>query len=163
MRNLSRLPNLGISVEAIGDWAGVQTFLDNLPRYLDSSAKWGQRKAAERLVKIVKGHMDAQDLGWEASTTASGDPRTLFDSGLYRQSIKTWQVSGTRLIGVKKDIYNRQGLPVWQYAALHEWKSFNGGPYRALWTPSVQEMGGPAGFKKIIETAIQNKIRRESP
>lgn len=154
------VPN--IILTPIGDWAGVESRLRRLPVDLKSSAAWGQRKAAEKLVKIVKGHIDNQDLGWAPlkNPESSGDPRVLVDYGTYRDNIKTWQKNNTRYVGVKKDVINHRGERVWMVAALHEFKSYHGGPYRALWTPSVKEMGEAKGVANIIEAAIAKKILR---
>lgn len=162
--NSLKFPAPEILVTSFGNWAGVEDTLQKLPTILKTSALWGQRKASERLVKILKGHIDNQDLGWEelVNPESSGDPRILVDYGTYRDNIKTWQKNNVRYVGVKKDVINHGGERVWMIAALHEFKSFNGGPYRALWEPSLKELGGPRGVTKIIEGVIANKIRKLS-
>lgn len=149
-----------IFFEKIGDWAKVEKTLAALPLAIKASADWGQRKVAEKLVKIVKGHIDNQDLGWAPliHPQLSGDPRILVDYETYRNNIKTWQKGGSRYVGVKKDVRNRKGIETWYYAAIHEYKSYHGGPYRALWGPSIKEIGGAQGVRKTIEEAIGKKI-----
>lgn len=149
-----------ILIETFGDWAGVELKLSNLADDIKASAMWGQRKAAEKLVKIVKGHIDNQDLGWTplVNPQNSGDPRILVDYSTYRDNIKTWQKNYSRYVGVKKDVLNNRGEKVWMVAAIHEYKSYTGGPQRALWGPSTEELGGPTGITKIIHTAIRNKL-----
>lgn len=156
------IPVPEISFTTIGDWAGVQRQFQELPQKLKASSMWGQRKAAEKLVKILKGHIDNQDLGWTplAFPERSGDPRVLVDYQTYRNNIKTWQKGGERYIGVKKDVVSKNGNRTWQIAAVHEYKSYNGGPYRALWGPSVKELGGAMGVRDIIQNAIMLKALR---
>lgn len=161
MLNKNSLSHPNILIEPIGDWAGVKRKLNRLPYALKAASLWGQRKAGEKLVKIVKGHIDKQDLGWTPlkDPGRSNDPRVLVDQGTYRDNIKTWQKNYTRYVGVKKGVVNTRGEQVWLIASLHEFKSYNGGPYRALWEPSIEEMGGAKGVANIISKAIENKIR----
>lgn len=153
-------PIPAIVVEPFGNWQEVEARIAGLPRAIKASAVWGQRKAAEKLVKIVKGHIDNQDLGWTPlkRPELSGDPRILVDYGTYRDNIKTWQKNYTRYVGVKKDVINHRGERVWMVAALHEFMSYHGGPYRPLWGPSVEELGGSKGIAGIIEQAISRKL-----
>jgi hypothetical protein len=162
MLDSNRLPSPEVTIGTFGDWAGVTAELNRLPATLKSSALYGQRKAAEKLLKIVKGHIDNQDLNWAPliRPDLSNDPRILVDNETYRNNIKTWQVGGQRFVGVKRDVINTRGQFVWMVAALHEFKSYNGGPFRGLWTPSVEEMGGAAGVRDIIGKVIFNKISK---
>jgi hypothetical protein len=158
---LERVPIPTIQIKKVGDWGKAEYKLSALPLALRTSALWAQRKIAEKLVKIVKGHIDAQDLGWDpkANPDLSNDPRVLVDQGLYRNNISTWQEGYQRYIGVKKHITNTQGVPVYRYAALHEFLSYNGGPYRALWGPSIEELGGTSGMSSEMSRVINNKMR----
>lgn len=144
----------------IGDWAGVTAALYALPKVLRSSADWGNRKAAEKLVKIAKAHIDNQDLGWPglSSSTNSGDPRILVDSEDMRNSIKAWRQNYKYYAGIPMTAYNSRGIRIADYAIMHEF-GFGNMPQRALWGPSLKDLGGREGIKKIVSDAIYNKIK----
>lgn len=150
-----------IEFNLIGQWAGVADALDMLPAEIQSSAVWGQRKVAERLIRIVKGHINDQDLGWEPldPKTNSGDPRILVDYEDYYSAIKAWKDLGTYYAGVPRTAKNRRGISIAFYAQLHEYGTSRM-PARPLWEPSFQEMGGNAGVNAIVATAIYNKIKK---
>ncbi len=147
-----------------GNWIGVTHSIKTLPLLVMSAGIWGQQKAANRLIRIVRGHLFAQDLGWQqlSSDTIRQKQGTavLLDSYTYQRSIKTWRKGLTRYTGVPADAYYPDGTSVALVATIHEWRSYNGGPYRALWGPSIDEMGGAAGIASIVAVAIQSKIRR---
>lgn len=150
-----------IEITLFGDWQRIQTALSNLPRTVMSSAAWGQRNAAEKLVRIVKDHINHQDLGWPArvDTTNSNDPRILVDYGDYYGAIKAYSDKGIYYAGVKRDAFNRAGTRISDYAVVHEygWGSI---PRRALWGPSFKEMGGDRGIKETVMKAIHAKIKK---
>lgn len=145
-----------ITFTPVGDWTGVVIGLRALPGLVKSGGVWGQRKAAEKLVKIVKGHIDNQDLGWIPSM-GGGDPRTLVDTELYRNSIKAWKSGDSYYAGVPTNLYYPNGNQVSTVAAEHEF-GLGKNIERPLWRPSVDELGGAEGVKKIIGKAIFNRI-----
>lgn len=155
-----------ISFEKVGGWKKADILMDNLNPALIASQMWGERKVAEMLLRIVKGHLKNQDLGWQALSRDTlfkkrGDGRVLVWTESYLNSIKTWQQKGVRFVGVNKDATHPEtGNPIWQIAQIHEYKSYNGGPYRALWGPSYEEIGGNAGVRAIITRVIYNKMRK---
>ena len=119
----------------------------------------GQRKAAERLVKIVREHLNKQDLGWaeRSSTTNSGDSRILVDYGEYYDAIKAWRKNDIYYAGVKNDAYNHRGIQISKYAAYHEYGTSTE-PARPLWGPSMGDLGGSKGVRKIVIDSIYRKI-----
>lgn len=147
-----------INLRLTGNWIGARNGLASLPLILHSSSMWGQRKAAEKLVKIVKGHINNQDLNWAplSSSTNSGDPRILVDTQAYLNSIKAWRQNYVYNVGVPLSAYNHRGISISEIATRHEYGF--GVPQRPLWIPSVQELGGPKGVAKIVSRAIFNKI-----
>lgn len=149
-----------IEFKLVGDWRGAQRALDQLPRQVKTAALWGQEKAARKLVRIVKAHIDTQDLGWEprAANTNSNDPRTLVDTEAYYNSIKVWRSSGTYFAGVKRSEYDSKGRRISDYAIYHEFGGPNL-PRRPLWGPSMVDLGGGRGVRKIVLTAIYNKVK----
>jgi hypothetical protein len=149
-----------IGVSFIGDWTGVQAGLTALPQILKSSADWGNRKAAEKLVKIAKAHIDNQDLGWPAlsSSSNSGDPRILVDTEDMRNSIKAWRQNYKYYAGIPMNAHNSRGIRIADIAIMHEF-GYGNMPQRSLWGPSIQDLGGRKGIQKIVSDAIYNKIK----
>jgi hypothetical protein len=147
-----------ITFTTFGDWAGAVIGLNALPSMIRSSGSYGQRKAAEKLVKIVKGHLNNQDLGWVKlnSKTESGDPRILVDTELYYRSIKAWKQGQNYYAGVPSTARYPKGNRVSHVATIHEFGY--GVPERPLWRPSIEEMGGAEGIRRIIGTVIFNKV-----
>ena len=81
-----------IQIKTIGLWQRELRKMRYLPRDIHVSAMWGQQKAANRLVEIVKGHLERQDLSWaplaESTKRTKYDWRTLIESETYINNIK---------------------------------------------------------------------------
>ena len=150
-----------IVIEKFGNWEAAARGLAVLGPELASAAMWGQQKAAEKYIKIVKGHIDNQDLGWVplSENTNSGDTRILVDTEAYRSAIKAWRTGYVYYAGVKSSATNHRGTSIVDYATMHE-HGWGHVPKRALWEPSYHEMGGAAGMTAIITAAIYNKLQR---
>ena len=150
-----------IDIELEGDWPGVSLALKSLPLAVRSSAIWGQRKATEQLVKTVKKHINAQDLGWQPRSAKRmfGDPRILVDEEAYYGAIKAWKEGDTYIAGVPSNATNSKGDRIVDYALMNE---FGGGnlPSRPLWGPSIEELGGPSGLRSIVTVAIYQKLAK---
>lgn len=156
---------LVVEFKPFGNWNEVSNVLSNLPKELESSALWGQRKAGEELVRIVKKHLAIQDLNWTplapSTIKRKGHSKILIDTYAYYSAIETWQKNKQRYVGVKNNKVNSKGKRIANIAAIHEIRSYKEGkPYRALWGPSVNEMGGGKGIARIIEEAIFNKVKK---
>jgi len=132
---------VGLHFKKLGPWAWANMSLKMLGPELYASALWGQRKAAERYIKIVKGHIDNQDLGWVPldRATNSGDDRILVDTEAYRNSIKAYRKGGVYHAGVKRGATNSRGISINDYATAHEhgW----GVPRRPLWNLHLERWG----------------------
>lgn len=150
-----------VEFKLTGNWSIVNNRLKALPLEVESSATWGQRKAAEMIVRLAKAHINNQDLGWRprAATTNSGDSRILVDSEDYFKTIKAWKQGPVYYAGVPRTKYNWRGVPIHEYAILHEF-GYNGVPARPLWRPVYKEVGGKRGIANIVKKAIQNKIAK---
>ena len=150
-----------ITFKKFGKWQQATIGLKTLGPELRASAMWGQRKAAEKYIKIVKGHIDNQDLGWVQldGDTNSGDPRILVDTEAYRSAIKAWRSGYKYHAGVPKGAVNWRGVSIVDYATLHE-HGWGDMPKRPLWEPSYVEMGGKAGIKAIMTAAIYAKMSK---
>jgi hypothetical protein len=151
-----------IRFKFFGDWVGYTNKIRNLSPDLYASMLYGQRKAATRLAAVVVGHLKNQDIpGWEPkmNPSASGDTRTLIDTGTYLNNIRAWRDNFSYYVGVKRGIKSSSGVEVARYAMIHEAKSYTtGGPYRPLWGPSVEEMGGAEGMRDIVKAVIIKKL-----
>lgn len=150
-----------IQFEFIGNWAIAGLVLKKLPQLLKSSGVYGQRRAAESIIKIAKAHINNQDLGWAPRSERSeqGDPRILVNSEAYYGAIRAWKKGDEYYAGVPKDSYNSKGISIVEYALAHEY-GFGNMPERPLWEPSFKEIGGKKGVERIIKTAIKAKIAR---
>jgi len=150
-----------IEFEFIGNWIVAGRALKKLPEILKSSGIYGQRRAAELLVKIAKAHINNQDLGWapRAERSQAGDSRILVNSEAYYGAIRAWKKGDEYFAGVPKDSFNAKGISIVEYALAHEY-GFGDMPERPLWEPSLREIGGKKGIEKIIKMAIKNKINK---
>jgi hypothetical protein len=148
-----------IEIRLEGDWRKTRRFLNVLPFTLKSAAAKGERAAAEKLVRIVRGHIKRQDLGWQPNADDKDGDMILVDSGLYLSSIKSWKASNGYMAGVPNSVYNTQGVRVADYAVYNEF-GFGKGPARPLWGPSVEEMGGSKGIRDIITRSIALQVSK---
>lgn len=148
-----------IEMKFFGNWLIAGRVLQKLPGILKSSGVYGQRRAAELLVKIAKAHINNQNLGWapRSDRSVAGDARILVNSESYYGAIKAWKSGDEYYAGVPKDAFNAKGISIVQYALAHEY-GFGNMPQRPLWEPSFKELGGRKGMGGIIKKAIQNKI-----
>lgn len=144
-----------------GDWKKTQRILAKLPIDLKVVSLQGQRKAAEKIARIAKAHINNQDLGWapRADNTKSLDDRILVDSETYLRSIKAWRAGNTYYVGVPKGTYNYRGIDVADYAVYHEY-GFGKNIARPLWGPSFRDVGGKKGVTEIIVKAMAERIRK---
>lgn len=146
-----------------GNWNNLAAKLGRLPRIVREAALAGEKKAAKKLVQIVKRHLNEQDLGWveRAEGSHSSDSRILVDTGMYLKSIQAWKPgnSNSYFIGVPKSKYNSKGVRVADYAVYHEF-GFGRVPARPLWAPSFKEMGGAKGVQRIIMEVLLSRLGR---
>ncbi len=142
-----------------GRWDLISQGFSGLDARIQSSAVWGQRKAAELIVKTAKAHINNQDLGWvpRSATTHSGDNRILVDTESYYGAIKAWKQGSTYHAGVPTSAVNTIGTPIYVYAIAHEY-GLGRVPARPLWRPTLKELGGKKGLQMIVKAAIAKKI-----
>lgn len=138
-----------------GNWSVPGDAFRGMPRMVKKAGQDAQKKTAEKIVKLAKKHIRAQDLGWKPSQKASG--KTLIDTGAYYDAIKAWKQGDAYLAGVPLGATNAKGVPIFIYALVHEYGSSNV-PRRPLWRPVYQEMGGKKGLAKAVKDAVRKKI-----
>jgi hypothetical protein len=150
-----------IEFVVLGNWERVTRAIEDLPKSIRVASVRGQKKAAEKLIKIVKGHINNQDLGWfqRSDSTHSGDSRILVDTEAYLNAIKFWRVGELYYAGVKRTAFNSKGERISDYALINEFGSARI-PARPLWGPSFEEMGGEKGIKRIVSREIHNQARK---
>lgn len=150
-----------IEFQIFGDWTKVRRGLAKLPRDVKEAAIEGQRQVAERLVKVVKGHINKQDLGWapRSENSIAGDPRILVNTEAYLNSIKAFRKGGMYFAGVPRSAKDSEGRSIAEYAVYHEEGTRNM-PARKLWEPSIKEAANPAKVKQIVTRAIFNKVKQ---
>lgn len=165
--NSNDIPRLHISL--FGDWDRTVRMVNSLENGIKVASYKAQMKVCKEIEKRVKAHLRNNDLGWTAldadyakkKSSHNLDGRTLIAYGAYYHAITTWTPSGRNIVnvGVKKGKYTqkigggRSKLEIAAIAAIHE---FSTGklPRRPLWNPTIQEMGGPNGIKKMYVNSL---------
>lgn len=163
-----------IKFELFGDWDKVTRVLHSLGPKVKIASKAAQHKVGTVIVKKVRGHIMNQDLGWQEldpeyagrKAKAGRSSKVLISYGAYFNNIKVWYSGQMLLIGVKKGILTRQlnGKPskidVATIAGLHEFSSGRRFARRPLWNPSIMEIGGAKGIKKMFMHSLVWYLRK---
>ena len=155
-----------ITFELFGNWQREIFKTSVLGIDIKMAARAGQRMAAEKLMRLVKRHLRNQDLKpWDQLTPQYAKRKranadlVLIHEEHYYNNIKAWQKGWVWYVGVKRGVTNENGIEVARIAAIHEDKALTqGGPQRALWGPSIDEMGGTRGIRKMIIQRIAKKL-----
>lgn len=154
-----------MEITLFGDWAGAQRFIKNLAPNIRASVLYGQKKAAEQIVKAVKGHIRDQKppdgVVWEplsASTiNRKGHSDYFIDTLSYYDSIEVWREAYTYYCGVKRGVKNKQGVEISYIANILEFGT-NKIPSRALWGPVIDQ----TPVNKIVMDVLEKKLRLEA-
>lgn len=176
------IPKPRIEITLFGSWEETMRVMGSLGRVVKQCSLKAQMKVCREIAQKVKGHLRNQDLGWrplnpeyaERKEEAGFDSRTLIGAGTYYNNIDVWSNRQQKMafVGVKKGIRTisvtgkRSKLDVATIAYIHE---FGGRkiPKRALWNPTIQEIGGAQGIKAMYTRSLyywlrMNKIPVES-
>lgn len=164
-----------VEISLFGDWDKTIRIIQKLGPSIKQASIKAQLKVCKEIQKVVKAHLRNQDLGWkqlspeyEAKKEQKGlDHRILMAWGTYYDSIEVWRKGNQHMVfvGVKKGIYTRdlQGrksrLDVATIAAIHEFSSGKKIPRRALWNPSIREIGGIKGIQKMYLGSLTYWLR----
>lgn len=170
---MPKVPN-DLQIKPFGDWVGAYKVFSKLSPKIKEAVVEAQAKVGLKIVKKVQSHLARQDLGWKplnkrykAEKTRLGvDTRTLLSRWTYFKNIKMWhRKNGWDVyIGVKKGIYGRRPdgkknkYDVSTIAIFHEFG--RRGRKRPLWGPTMQELGGKRGIRKLYKEAIASKLKR---
>lgn len=166
-----------IKFELFGRWAETMKVLGRLSPEIKEASIKAQMKVGREIVKKVKAHLRNQDLGWAPLDTDYArrksrlglDTRTLISWGTYYNAIEMW-TSGNKhlmMIGVRSGIYTRSPngrkskLEVAKIAAIHEFARGKKMPKRPLWNPTIAEMGGVNGIKKMYINSLVYHLSRK--
>ena len=145
----------------VGNWSGVELALKALPLALKASAMWGQRKSAEKFVKLVKGHIKNADLGLPSKTYSSSDSRPLINDETYLNNVKSWRSKGIYYAGIPAGIIHPSAkMDIAILASILEHGLRSDLPARPLWTMSYQEFGGPKAAQDEVVRAVKNKVAK---
>ena len=148
-----------IEFKMTGNWSVAQSELKNLAPRVRSAGAGAQRKIAQKIARLAKEHIMAQDLNWAPKSRESSNSRVLYDSGAYYHSIRSWKQGNTYYSGVPLGAVNHKGTPIILYALTHEFgSSARGIPARPLWRPVYKEVGGRKGIAQVVRAAILQKI-----
>lgn len=137
-----------MSLKKIGNWKGVEKFVNNLGANMDKARIIILKRWALKAEAIAKLHINKQDLNWTKldPKTISMKVRKGFSENIlvmtssYFQSITSWVDGDTGYAGVQKKARNEKGEELADIAATHEYGSRSGNiPARPLWQPTYNE------------------------
>jgi|SRR5882757_5157995 len=164
-----------IKFKLFGQWDKTISVVTQLSPAIKRASLKAQLKICQDIAKRVRKHIKNQDLNWQPLTqeyetrkeTAGLSGRTLEAYGNYYNNIQAWQVSNQNYayVGVKKGIYTRNisgrrsKYDIATIAAIHELSSGHIIPKRALWNPTIAEMGGAPGLKKEFVKHLIGNLR----
>lgn len=159
-----------IKFELFGQWDKTLSVMKNLGRDVKESSIKAQMKVGKEIIKRIKGHIRNQDLGWrplsnkymQKKQAAGLSGGTLIGYKTYYDNLKVWQSGNRRYvnIGVKRGIYTKETngksskLEVAMIAAVHEFSSGKRIPKRPLWNPTIAEIGGAQGIKRMFTNSL---------
>lgn len=166
--NQGYIPRL--KLELFGRWDETIKILQKLSPEIKAASIKAQMKVGNQIALKVKAHLRNQDLGWKPLSPDYADSKskkglgtkTLYSYGAYYDAIEVW-VSGNRHlinIGVRAGMYTKDlrgkksKLEIAKIAAVHEFSNGKKIPRRPLWNPTIAEIGGVKGIKKMYINSL---------
>lgn len=152
-----------LKINTIGNWGGVMKAFTEMGFDINQAAKNGQISAAKKILKLVKNHIQKQDLPWEQlqrSTIRRKNSSDIYlDTHIYFESINYWWENKIIKIGVKRGISYPSNGP--EVAQVGIWMELGTKymPARPVWGPSIEELG-KEGIKNIVADTIVRKLER---
>lgn len=166
-----------INFRLFGQWDQTMNIIKRLEPEIKQSSIKAQLKVAKVISALVRRHLRDQDLGWQvlsykyaAKKAEMGlSDNTLMAYQTYYKNIKVWRSGNRHLvnIGVKRGIYTtelsgkKSKMDVATIAAIHEFSSGRKIPKRPLWNPSIEEIGGADGIKKMYINSLLWHLREK--
>lgn len=168
-------PSLGINFKPFGRWDQTMRVIHNLKPAIKAASLAAQMSVCREISRRVKGHLKNQDLSWRplsprylAQKEKKGyDERILLASGSYYHAIEVFTKGNQKIafVGVKRGVYGKtlkgkkSRMQIADIAAIHEF-SYNAKRRRPLWNPTIRELGGAKGIKKLYEHYFYNQLKR---
>lgn len=164
-----------VEFKLFGQWDETIRILNKLSPRIKECSLIAQMKICKEICKRVKGHIKNQDLSWQPLSVNYAkrksdhglDGGILNAYGNYYNNVEAWQKSNQHFafVGVKKGKYTRgingkrSKLDIATIAAVHEFSSGRRIPRRPLWNPTIAEMGGAPGLKKLYVKHLVGSLR----
>lgn len=164
-----------VKFKLFGQWDESIDILNRMGKEVKQASLKAQFKICQDIAKRVKKHIKNQDLNWqplspiyEQRKEAAGlSGRILEAYSNYYNNISVWSIGnqGYAYVGVKKGIYTRnlQGkrstYDLATIAAIHELSQGKKIPRRPLWNPTIAELGGAPGLKKMFVSSLIGHLR----
>lgn len=164
-----------LSFKLFGQWAQTIDVVNKLGPAIKEGSLKAQMKICRDIAKRVKKHIKLQDLNWQplnpeyaqnkVAAGANGNILEAFDN--YYNSIGVWTTGtqGYAMVGVKKGFYTknlsgkRSKYDIATIAAIHELSQGRKIPRRALWNPTIAELGGAPGLKAAFIKHLVGALR----
>lgn len=175
-KNFNTGPGGKLQIKLLNNFEQTIKVINKLSPEIKRCSIKAQLKVCQVIEKAVKTHLLNQDLNWRKLSSkyakrkrAKGrDSRTLLSTLTYYNSITTWQPGNQHvvMVGVKSGIYTRglngkkSRLEVAKIAALHEFSTGKRLPKRPLWNPTIAQLGGSTGIKKLYVKHLVATLRR---
>lgn len=164
-----------MSVKRTGDWEAARQAMLALQPVIEQACDEGMMKIGLKGEALAKGHVSADDLGWDRLKPATiaykirkgYHEAPYLMTGTYFQSITSWhdKVKGIVYAGVKKGVVhvNDDGstTQVADIAEKLEFGSRDGSQVeRPLWRPVTKEVKQWIRMRNPIKTAINQKLSK---
>ena len=152
-----------LQFKPFGDWNGATWKITKLPVSIKQAVMDGQEAAGNKLIKIVRKHIIAQDLPSFSQypkvrpAHLSGVSDLLIDSTNYLQSLAVWRKQSVLYVGVKSSAREPNGVETARVAFWLE-TGTKTIPARPVWEPSIGEIGDADGLNKIVQKKLEAKL-----
>lgn len=137
-------------VNKIGDWGKVTKIVSSLKKTFEKVRLRHLTWIKDEAVSIIKAHIDAQDLNWEALSNEyrKAKQKEGFDGDIYKRTGRFIESIEGRLVdresvfvGIKNGARSQDGEDLAMIAAVLEYGSRGKNiPARPLWEPSMEEV-----------------------
>lgn len=164
-----------LQFKLVGNWDKVIKTVQSVSPAVKKAGIYAQIKICEKVKQRVQYHLANQDLGWKAISPKTAkkkasknlDSRTLIAYGQYYYAIEVWRPGSQHIVnvGVKRGRYTftlsgkRSRIDIAKIATIHEFSSGKRVPRRPLWNPTIAEIGGAEGIKKLYLKHLIGKLR----
>lgn len=159
-----------ITVRFEGPWEAVTKLLKDVDKVMAEASLEAARKSGLMAESIAKKKLGGQTENWaplQERTKKRKEKKGQSDAILiatsqYFQTITTWDDGKKRvLVGVKRTARTREGEPLAEVAAVHEYGSrIRNIPARPLWGPTVKELAIQLRRRSLLAEAFKKRAAR---